>query len=175
MTDLGQQGTSVDIPVPLPAPEPDSAAPAAPADPESAPPKRRFRRTRIVVYYLAAIVTFLMIMLLLAAWRDDHIISAHMGATTAEVLSAGRLRSAIAFVTPDGNTQTPKLGVLYPTNLTVGQTIDVQYATTDPDLVRVAGRDARVALIPVGSVIAVTWMIALSVLLLLRRLSRRRT
>lgn len=155
------------------------AEPAEPAEAETAaerpaPPVRPFRRTRLAIYYVATTISFLMVMLLLGAWRDDHIISAHLGTTTAEVLSAGRLRSAIAFVTPDGNTQTPKLGVLYPTNLTVGQTIDVEYATNNPDLVRVAGRDARVALEPVGSVIAVTWLIAFATLLVLRRISRRR-
>ncbi|MER2207756.1 MAG: DUF3592 domain-containing protein, partial [Rhodococcus sp. (in: high G+C Gram-positive bacteria)] len=30
----------------------------------------------------------------------------------------------------------------------------------DPDLVRVAGRNATVALIPAGSVIVVTWLLA---------------
>jgi hypothetical protein len=135
---------------------------------------RPLRRTRLTICGVAVVISFLMLVLLLGAWRDDHIISAHLGTTTAEVLSAGRLRSAIAFVTPDGNTQTPKLGVLYPTNLTVGQTIDIEYATSNPDLVRVAGRDARVALEPVGSVIAVTWMIALAALLVLRRIPRRR-
>jgi len=50
--------------------------------------------------------------------------------------------------------------VLYPTNLTVGQRIEVEYSKADPDLVRVAGRNATVALIPAGSVIVVTWLLA---------------
>ncbi len=57
----------------------------------------------------------------------------------------------MSFVTPDGVTHNPELGVLYPTGLTAGQRIAVEYARSDPDLVRVTGRDARVALIPTGS------------------------
>jgi hypothetical protein len=92
-----------------------------------------------------------------------------MGKATAEVLSAGKLRSAISFVTPDGVTHNPQLGVLYPTNLTVGQRIDVEYSRADPNLVRVAGRDARVAIVPTASVVVVTWALALPALFLERR------
>ena len=51
----------------------------------------------------------------------------------------------------------------------VGQRIAVEYARSEPDLVRVTGRDARVAIVPAGSVIVVTWLIATPVLLYLRR------
>ena len=119
---------------------------------------------------MAAIgISVLAVLLVLAAWRNDHTIQSDRGVATAEVLSAGSLRSAISFVTPDGVTHNPELGVLYPTNLTVGQRIDVEYARSDPDLVRVSGRDASVAVIPAGSLIVVTWLIAGPVLWYLRR------
>jgi len=117
-------------------------------------------------------ISVLAVLLVLAAWRNDRTIESDMGTATAEVLSAGSLRSAVSFVTPDGITRNPKLGVLYPTNLTAGQRIDVEYSRSDPDLVRVAGRDARVAIVPAGSVIVVTWLVALPVLLVLRRRAR---
>lgn len=141
----------------------DSAAP----DPttESAV-VRRIRRTVLV---LAVSVSVLAVLLVVAAWENDRTISADRGVATAEVLSAGRLRSAISFVTPDGVTHNPALGVLYPTNLIAGQRIDVEYARSEPDLVRVAGRDASVAVIPAGSVIVVTWLVAGPILLVLRR------
>ena len=68
-------------------------------------------------------------------------------------------------------THNPALGVLYPTNLIAGQRIEVEYYKADPDveLVRVAGRDARVAIVPAGSVIVVTWLIAGPALFWLRR------
>ncbi|MEV6102705.1 DUF3592 domain-containing protein [Nocardia sp. NPDC051981] len=109
----------------------------------------------------AATVSFLAMLLVLAAWRDDHLINSDKGVTSAEVLSAGTLRSAVIFVTPDGETHNPKTGVLYPTRLTVGERINVEYRRSDPDLVRVAGRDARVAIIPALSVIVVSWAVAI--------------
>ncbi len=121
----------------------------------------------------ATAVSVLAVLLVLAAWRDDMLISSDKGVTSAEVLSAGRLRSAVTYVTPDGVTHNPKVGVLYPTKLTAGERINVEYSRSDPELVRVAGRDARVAVIPALSVIVVVWVVALPVLLVVRRFERR--
>lgn len=121
---------------------------------------------------IATVISVLMVLLVLAAWRNDYEIEHHRGVTSGEVLSAGRLRSAVMYVTPDGVTHNPKVGILYPTNLTAGQRINVEYSTRDPDLVRVAGRDAQVAVIPAASVIVVTWALALPVLWLIRRKQR---
>ncbi|MRH87083.1 DUF3592 domain-containing protein [Nocardia sp. SYP-A9097] len=121
----------------------------------------------MTVAVLACAISVLAALLVLAAWRDDRLISSDMGVTSGEVLSAGRLRSAVTFVTPDGETHNPKVGVLYPTKLTAGERINVEYMRSDPDLVRVAGRDARVAIIPAASVIVVTWLVAIPVLWLL--------
>ncbi|MDH6279013.1 hypothetical protein M2284_005216 [Rhodococcus sp. LBL1] len=133
---------------------------------------RAAHRTLVGVVVAAIGISVLAVLLVLAAWRNDRTIESNMGTATAEVLSAGSLRSAVSFVTPDGITHNPKLGVLYPTNLTAGQRIDVEYSRSDPDLVRVAGRDARVAIVPAGSVIVVTWLVALPVLFVLRRRAR---
>lgn len=133
----------------------------------------RLRRWRVGVLVAATAVSVLMVLLVLAAWRNDHLISSDKVVTTGEVLSAGRLRSAVVYVTPDGVTHNPKVGILYPTNLTAGERIKVEYSRSDPDLVRVAGRDARVAIIPALSVIVVTWSLALPVWWLLVRASRR--
>ena len=126
-------------------------------------------RGGLTVLVVAAAISVLMVLLVLAAFRNDYLISSDRGVTTAEVLSAGRLRSAVMYVTPDGVTHNPKVGVLYPTNLTAGQNINVEYNRADPDLVRVAGRDATVAIIPAGSVIVVVWLIALPLLWYLPR------
>ncbi|MGV9675382.1 DUF3592 domain-containing protein [Nocardia sp. NPDC003482] len=133
----------------------------------------RLRRTRIGVLIAAVTVSVLAVLLVLAAWRDDLLISSDKGVTSAEVLSAGRLRSAVVFTTPDGVTHNPRVGVLYPTKLTAGERINVEYSRADPDLVRVAGRDARVAIVPALSVIVVVWAIALPALWLLARMRRR--
>ncbi|WP_406603544.1 DUF3592 domain-containing protein [Nocardia aurantia] len=133
----------------------------------------RLRRTRIGVLVAAVTVSVLAVLLVLAAWRDDYLISFDKGVTSGEVLSAGRLRSAVTYVTPDGVTHNPKTGVLYPTRLTAGERINVEYSKKDPELVRVAGRDARVAIIPALSVIVVCWVVALPLLWVLRRFGRR--
>ncbi len=130
---------------------------------------KRLRRVRSCVLGVATVISVLMVLLVLAAWRNDFEIEQHRGTTSGEVLSAGRLRSAVMYVTPDSVTHNPKVGILYPTNLTAGQRINVEYSTRDPDLVRVAGRDARVAIIPAASVIVVVWALALPVLWLVRR------
>ncbi len=122
---------------------------------------------------VATSISVLAVLLVVGAWRNDVTIDSDKGTATAEVLSAGKLRSAVSFITPDGVTHNPALGVLYPTNLVAGQRIEVEYYKADPDdvelLVRVAGRDATVAIVPAGSVIVVTWLIAGPVLFWLRR------
>ncbi|MEV0296799.1 DUF3592 domain-containing protein [Nocardia sp. NPDC050710] len=133
----------------------------------------RLRRVKIGVITAATVVSVLMALLVLAAWRNDYLISSDKGVTTAEVLSAGRLRSAVIYVTPDGETHNPKVGVLYPTNLTAGERINVEYNREDPDLVRVAGRDVRVAILPALSVIVVAWLLALPTLWILVRVGRK--
>lgn len=117
-------------------------------------------------------ISALAVLLVIAAWQNDRTIDGDKGTATAEVLSAGKLRSAVSFVTPDGVTHNPQLGVLYPTNLIAGQRIDVEYSRADPDLVRVAGRDASVAIVPAGSVIVVTWLIAVPAVYWIRRRER---
>jgi hypothetical protein len=132
---------------------------------------RTLYRTRLVVLVVAVAISVLAVLLVVGAWRNDVTIDSDKGTATAEVLSAGKLRSAVSFITPDGVTHNPPLGVLYPTNLIAGQRIEVEYYKADPDveLVRVAGRDAAVAIVPAGSVIVVTWLIAGPVLFWLRR------
>ncbi|MEU0875777.1 DUF3592 domain-containing protein [Nocardia brasiliensis] len=135
----------------------------------------RLRRARIGVITAATVISVLIVLLVLAAWRNDFLINSDKGVTSAEVLSAGRLRSAVMYVTPDGETHNPKVGVLYPTNLTAGERIRVEYYRADPDLVRVEGRDVRVAIPPALSVIVVVWLVALPALWLLHRAGRRRS
>jgi len=144
-------------------------------NPQSERRWRRLRRTQTGVLAAATVVSMLIVLLVLAAWRNDLLISSNPGVTTGEVLSAGRLRSAVTYVTPDGVTHNPKVGVLYPTNLTAGEHIKVEYSISDPDLVRVAGRDVRVAIPPAVSVLAITWMLALPTWWFLGRTTRRET
>lgn len=135
---------------------------------------RTLARLRRVVLGAAGAVTGLALLLLLATVLDDRTISANQGTAVADVLSVGRTSAAISFTTPDGTTRAPELGVLYPTGLTAGSRIEVEYAVDDPALVRVAGRGATLALVPVASVLVVTWLLAGAGLVGLRRVSSSR-
>ncbi len=107
-------------------------------------------RLRRAVVVAAIGVTVLAVLLLAGTVRDDFTIRSDEGRATADVLSVSPFFAAISFTTPD-----------------------VEYARGNPDLVRVTGRDARLAVIPAGSLVVVAWMIAGGLWLLLRRSARR--
>jgi hypothetical protein len=121
---------------------------------------RILRRVRIGIVVVACLVTLQSVLLVLGAWRNDRQIERHLGVAAASVLDAGPRRSTIEFVTPDRVTYRPELGVLYPSRLENGMRIYVEYDTNDPDLVRVQGRDASLAIIPAGSIAVVGWLVA---------------
>ena len=82
-------------------------------------------------------------------------------------------RSTIEFVTPERVTYRPELGVLYPSELSTGMRIYVEYNKRDPNLVRVQHRNAGLAIIPAGSIAVVAWLVASVVLVGLALLDRR--
>lgn len=130
---------------------------------ESAPatPLRRVLRwTRITVLIIAMLATLQSVLLVAGAWRNDWSIEHNMGVAEAEVLSAGPRRSTIEFVTPERITYRPELGVLYPSELSTGMRIYVEYDKSNPDLVRVQHRTAALAIIPAGSITVLAWLIA---------------
>ena len=145
------------------------------------PPKTRarivLRWVRIAVLIVAALVTLQSVLLVAGAWRNDLAIQHNMGVAQAEVLSAGPRRSTIEFVTPERVTYRPELGVLYPSELTTGMRIYVEYNKKDPNLVRVQHRNAGLAIIPAGSIAVVCWLVATVALVGLalpdKRLDRR--
>jgi hypothetical protein len=122
--------------------------------------RKVFRWARIGVLIVAGVVTLQSLLLVAGAWRDDLRIDHDKGVAPAEVLSAGPRRSTIEFVTPDRVTYRPELGVLYPSELADGMRIYVEYDKRNPDLVRVQGRNAALAIIPAGSIAVVGWLIA---------------
>ncbi|GFG73304.1 DUF3592 domain-containing protein [Mycobacterium botniense] len=138
--------------------------------------RRVLRWVRIGVLIAAGLVTLQSVLLVAGAWRNDLAIENNMGVAQAEVLSAGPRRSTIEFVTPDRITYRPELGVLYPSELATGMRIYVEYDKNDPNLVRVQHRNAKLAIIPAGSVAVVGWLVAgvvlVGVALIEKRLGR---
>jgi hypothetical protein len=141
------------------------------------PPKTRarigLRWVRIAALIVTALVTLQSVLLVAGAWRNDLAIQRNMGVVQAEVLSAGPRRSTIEFVTPERVTYRPELGVLYPSELSTGMRIYVEYNKKDPNLVRVQHRNAGLAIIPAGSIAVVCWLAATAVLLGLAVLDKR--
>ena len=131
------------------------------------------RWVRIAVLIVAGLVTLQSVLLVAGAWRDDLAIQRNMGVAQAEVLSAGPRRSTIEFVTPDRVTYRPELGVLYPSELSTGMRIYVEYNKNNPNLVRVQHRTAGLAIIPAGSIAVVAWLVATVTLVGLALLDKR--
>jgi hypothetical protein len=146
-------------------------------EPPDTRPRAVLRWVRIAVLIVAGLITLQSVLLVAGAWRDDLAIQRNMGVAQAEVLSAGPRRSTIEFVTPERVTYRPELGVLYPSELSTGMRIYVEYNKNNPNLVRVQHRTAGLAIIPAGSIAVVAWLVAVITLvglaLLDKRLDRR--
>lgn len=135
--------------------------------------RRILRWMRIGVLIAVGLVTLQSVLLVAGAWRNDLAIERNMGVAQAEVLSAGPRRSTIEFVTPDRVTYRPELGVLYPSELATGMRIYVEYDKHNPNLVRVQHRNAKLAIIPAGSIAVVGWLIAAAALVGLALVEKR--
>jgi hypothetical protein len=134
---------------------------------------RAIRWARIGVLIVASLITLQSLLLVAGAVRNDFAIKHNMGVAEAEVLSAGPRRSTIEFVTPDRVTYRPELGVLYPSELATGMRIYVEYDKRNPNLVRVQHRNAKLAIVPAGSIAVVGWLIAAAALTGLAYLDKR--
>ena len=122
---------------------------------------------------VASLLTVMCVCLLFAAIRNDGAISDQLGTATATVDSVAFDRTIIHFETPDGIVHSPANGVLYPDGLAAGQLVRIEYDASDPELARVAGRSATLTLLPLGSFVFFTWLVAGPVLWWLRRLGKR--
>lgn len=134
---------------------------------------RVWRVSACAVLAVASVITLLCVTLVFGALRNDRAISANQGTAIAEVEQVSFDRAIIRFETPDGVAYSPANGVLYPAGLSAGQLIHVEYDRTDPDLVRVAGRTWLLTLLPLGSTVGITWLLAGPLLWWLRSRARR--
>ncbi|WP_197284973.1 DUF3592 domain-containing protein [Sciscionella sediminilitoris] len=130
---------------------------------------RAAKITARVLLVLAIAFSALTVLTFFAAMRDDYSIGKRTGKADADVLSVSYRRTIIRFTTPDGQVHVPVTGVLYPRRLEPGNRVRVEYDKVNPELVRVAGRDWRLALLPTGTTLLVTWVIAGPGVWLLRR------
>jgi hypothetical protein len=137
-----------------------------------APANRRRLIRRIAarsLLALGAVVTFLGVVLVVATWTEDISIDRNTGYANAEVVSDSFTRTLVRFYTPDGAEHIPQTGVLYPSGLQVNDVVEVEYRQDDPEVVRVAGRGAIVALLPVGLTVLAVWAVLIPSVWALRR------
>ncbi len=149
-----------------------SDTPQALAVPRTGAGRDPWRIGARVVLGLAVVLTLLCVALVFAAIRNDRAITAHLGTANARVEQVSFDRTIIRYETPDGVSHSPANGVLYPDGLAEGDLVWIEYDVTDPELARVAGRTWVLTLLPLGTTILFTWLVAGPLLWWLR--SRRR-
>jgi hypothetical protein len=135
------------------------------------PAARAISRTRAQIVLGVAVVIILLCGFALAgAAVDDAKITANQAVARAEVLEGSSFfRTLVRFPLPNGDVAVPELGVAYPRGLTPGTFVTVEYDVTDAVHVRVAGRTALGASVPLLVVIVVTWVLALPLARRMRR------
>ncbi len=144
-------------------------------DQSAAGPSRRRGRMRAArgVLVLGGLLTVMGLSIILACFINDRTIEESKGEAVAEVVDTSLTRTVVRFNTDEGRVYIPPNGVLYPADLQTGQLVRVEYDSRNPDLVRVAGRNMVMSLLPVSSSLAVVWAVLLPVYWLLRRPTAR--
>ncbi|GAB18004.1 hypothetical protein GOEFS_044_00400 [Gordonia effusa NBRC 100432] len=131
------------------------------------------RYTQIVLLCVGGVVTALAVVLVAGCYHNDSQINANKATVIADVVSADALHAAVNLQTPDGQIYSPRLGLLYPTELAVGERISVDYDITNPDLARPTGRDWKLSLAPALSIAVIGWLAVAVVMVLVAEASRR--
>lgn len=131
------------------------------------------RYVQIVLLGVGAVIAAIAFVLVAGCYVNDSRIDAHKATVIADVVSADTLHAAVTMQTPDGQIYSPRLGLLYPTELAVGERISVDYDMTNPDLARPSGRDWTLALIPALSIVVVGWFVVCVVMVLVAEVSRQ--
>ncbi len=132
------------------------------------------RIVQIALLVIGTIITTMAVFLFAGCLKNDAQINANKAVTVAEVSSADRLHAAVGFFTPDGKFHSPQLGLLYPTELSVGERISVDYDASNPDgLVRPTGRNSALAIIPSLSLIVGGWAVVAVLMVVVAEFGRR--
>lgn len=131
------------------------------------------RRIQLTLLLVGVVVTAMSLAMVAAAYRNDGEIEANKATAMADVVAAERLHAAVAFQTQDGQFHSPRLGLLYPTELAEGQRINVEYSVDNPDIARPAGRSAALAIAPAASVVVIGWGVVGALMVGVAEVNRR--
>ena len=127
------------------------------------------RHAAEIVVGIAVVLTALAAFALAGAAVDDAAINAERGTATAEVLDSSLSRTLIRFPIANGQAVVPERGVQYPRGLVTGETVVVEYALSDPEQVRVAGRSVVDGIVPMLLGVTAAWAVLGPLALWLRR------
>lgn len=111
--------------------------------------------------------------MVIGPFLNDRTIEGNSGRALAQVTDVGSYRTTVDFQDENGIYHSPATGLLYPTGLGEGQRVWVNYAKSDPDLVKVEGRKWTLSIIPALSVAAVATAIWSVLWLGMGRIGRR--
>lgn len=131
------------------------------------------RRVQLGLLVVGVTITFMALTLIAGCFKNDSTIEASKATVMAEVVSVDSLHAAVNFQTPDGSFHSPRFGLLYPTELSEGQRISVDYAVYNPDLARPTGRTAVLSIIPALSVMVGAWLVVGLLMVAVAEFSRR--
>ena len=119
---------------------------------------RRRARQLVIVLYVAALLGCTATVM--GAFFNDRTIANDRGRALAQVTTVGSYRTTVDFQDENGIFHSPATGLLYPTGLGEGQRVWVNYAKSNPELVKVEGREWTLSIIPALSVGALAAIIA---------------
>ena len=122
-----------------------------------------------VLLAAAGVLTGLIVLALAGAALDDAEIDARTGHATAQVLAVTSMRTLVQFAAPDGRVYSPAEGVAYPSGLRVGELVRVEYDSTDPEQVRVAGHTWVTGVVPAAITLVTLWILVAPATWWLRR------
>lgn len=119
--------------------------------------RRRGQQLALMLYAVAMLGSVAMVA---GPAINDRTINADPGRALATVTGTAWLRTTVEYRDEDGIYHSPPTGLLYPTGLGEGQRVWVAYAKTDPELVKVEGREWTLSIIPALSVAVLATLIA---------------
>ncbi|ALC04960.1 hypothetical protein CDES_02500 [Corynebacterium deserti GIMN1.010] len=132
--------------------------------------RRRARQLVLVIYITAMLGVVAMVF---GPFLNDRTIEDNPGRALAQVTNVGSFRTTVDYQDEKGLFHSPATGLLYPTGLGEGQRVWVNYAKSDPELVKVEGRKWTLSIIPALSVGAVATVIGAVLWLGVGRIGRR--
>ncbi|APT93603.1 membrane protein [Corynebacterium phocae] len=119
---------------------------------------RRRAYQLIAALYLAALVGS--VSMVAGPYLNDRAIASDPARALGIVTAVSPTRTTVSFQDELGRYHSPKDGLRYPTGLGKGQKVWVEYQASNPDLVKVLGREWTLSIIPALSVAAIATLIA---------------